>query len=308
MKRSPKERGAPPEGPDAAQGAAGTQRHWSSELARRVAGGEPVAMATVVRVDGSASAQPGSRALFDASGKLVSGWIGGGCAETTVCDAALECLRTGRPRLLQLDLDDEVLGVGMPCGGYMDLFVEPVQTAPCLLILGHGRIAETLAVLAKQVEFRVVVHDPLATSERFPDADERIADDPEYAKATCDANTYVVITTQHKSDYEALWRVLREAPAYVSLVASQKRSALLLDRLHEDGMSLDVLEHISAPAGLDIGAVSPQEIALSILAEMVLRRRGGQATGRPLAEVKGVSIRDGAIQVPDTTGPARCPR
>jgi len=281
---------------------------WIEELARRVAAHEPVAVATVIRVDGSASARPGAKALFDATGRLLSGWIGGGCAETTVREAALESLRTGRPQSLHLDLDDEVLGVGMPCGGFMDVFVEPILMQPRLLVLGHGSIAETLVSFGKRLDFHVTVHDPLADAERFPKADARITDDPGYAKVDCDEATYVVITTQHKSDYEALSRVLRGAPAYVSLVASRKRSALLIERLHEDGIPLDTLRRVAAPAGLDIGATTPEEIALSILAEIVRLRRGGQASGRPLAELKGVAIQDGVVHVPSASGPSRCPR
>src|SRR5262245_2945234 len=113
-------------------------RDWTQIVAQRVATGEPVALATVVSIDGSASARPGSKALFDATGRLVFGWVGGGCAESAVRDAALESLRDGRPRMLRLDLDDEVLGVGMPCGGFMTLFVEPLLAQPRLLVVGHG--------------------------------------------------------------------------------------------------------------------------------------------------------------------------
>jgi len=288
--------GGPGEGDDAARDGRREQAPelpWVAELARRVASREPVVLATVTGVDGSASARTGSKALFDASGRLVTGWVGGGCAETSVRDAALECLRTGKPTRLRLDLDDEVLGVGMPCGGFMDLFVEPILVQPRLFVIGHGPIAEALARMGKGLDFHVTVHDALATAARFPTADVRIADDPEYAKVNCDAHTYVVITTQHKSDYEALSRVLGDAPAYVSLVASRKRSALLLERLHEDGVALGVLRRVAAPAGLDIGAVTPQEIALSILAEVVRLRRGGEASGRPLAEVRGAQLLSG---------------
>jgi len=259
---------------------------WVGELARRAAAGEPLALATVTRIDGSASARAGSKALFDAAGRLVLGWVGGGCAESAVRDAALECLRTGVPRALRLDLDDEVMGVGMPCGGFMELFVEPVIQPPRLLVLGHGAIAETLVAFGKPLGFHVTVHDPLATPERFPAADVRISDDPEYAKAESDARTYVVVTTQHKSDFEALLRVLSDRPAYVSLVASRKRAALVIERLDEAGVARAALSDLRAPAGLDIGAATPQEIALSILAEIVAERRG-RASGRPLFELRG---------------------
>ena len=259
-----------------------------------VEAGEPCVVATVVNVDGSASAQTGSKAIIGARGERVFGWVGGGCAETAVRDEALRALADRRPRLIRLDLDDEVLGVGMPCGGYMDLYVEPVLPRATLLVLGHGLIAETLAALGHLLELRVVVNDALATPESFPHADERIEEDPEYAKVDCAGETYVVITTQHKSDYEALCAVLRGDPTWVGLVASRKRSALLFERLVEDGFAAQVVERVSAPCGLDIGAATPQEIAVSILSEILLRRRGEQASGRPLAEVKGVVVTERA--------------
>jgi xanthine dehydrogenase accessory factor len=274
-----------------------------------VEAGEPFAVAIVVAVHGSASARPAAKSIIDAQGRTVFGWIGGGCAESTARDEALRALQDGRPRVCHLDLDDEVLGVGMPCGGSMDVYIEPVMPEAKLLVLGHGTIAETLAGAAKALEFQVTVDDPLATEDRFPSADVRITEDPDYAKLDCDLNTYVVITTQHRSDYEALARVLRQRPAYVGLVASRKRSALVLERLFEDGFTAAELARVSAPCGLDIGSETPQEIALSILSEIVQRRRGSASSGRPLREVKGVRISDRGVEVPE--GPLespKCPR
>ena len=284
----------------------------ATELVRildaRLRAGESVVLATVVRIEGSASAKPGAKALIDAQGRMVWGWVGGGCAESAVRDAALEVLAERRPRLIRLDLDDEVLGVGMPCGGYMEIYLEAMANDPKLLVLGHGRIAETLASIGHTLGFHVTVNDALATPESFPSANRRITEDPDYAKAECDADTYVVIATQHKSDYEALQRVLSQRPAYVGLVASKKRSALVLERLHEDGMPLELLKRVAAPAGLDVGAETPQEIALSIAAEIVQLWRGASSSGRRLMEIKGVRITDAGVEVPE--GPlesAKCP-
>ena len=265
-------------------------REFTKQLAQRVAAGEKIVVATVVSIDGSASARPGSKAIFDEQGRLVYGWVGGGCAESAVRDAALEALAERHPRVIRLDLDDEVLGVGMPCGGFMSIYVEPMTPEPKLVVLGHGTIAETVARLGHMLEFHVTVNDALASKEAFPEAHVRITEDLDYAKVEADEETYVVITTQHKSDYEALERVLRQGPAYVGLVASPKRSALLFERLHEDGFELELLRRVSAPAGLDVGARTPQEIALSIFSEILARYRGGRFTGRPLAEVKGVDL------------------
>ncbi len=287
---------------------AASAREFAQALDARLRAGENVAVATVVRIEGSASAKPGAKSIIDAQGRTVFGWVGGGCAESTVRDVAREVLAERSSRLIRLDLDDEVLGVGMPCGGYMEIYVEAMMQAPKLLVLGHGAIAETLVGLGHALGFHTTVNDALASRESFPLADVRVTEDPDYAKAECDAETYVVIATQHKSDYEALQRVLRQSPAYVGLVASRKRSALVLERLHEDGMALESLRKVAAPAGLDVGAVTPQEIALSIAAEVVQRWRGGQSTGRPLMEVKGVQITEAGVEVPE--GPlesAKCP-
>jgi xanthine dehydrogenase accessory factor len=269
---------------------------FAQRLAALLAAGEPCAVATVVDVVGSASALPGAKAIFDGSGRVVLGWVGGGCAESATREEALRALQERRPRTVRLDLDDEVLGVGMPCGGHMTVFVEPYLPKPRLLILGHGRIAETLAAMGRLLEMHVTVNDPLATPQAFPQADVRVTDDPDYAKVECNDDTYAVITTQHRSDYEALSRVLNQRPAYIGLVASPKRSALLLERLQEDGFSLDALRAVVAPCGLDIGSQTPEEIALSIVAEVLQRRRGSGTSGRPLVAVKGARVTDEGVQ------------
>ena len=286
--------------------AAASALDFANALASRLAAGESVAVATVVRIEGSASAKPGAKSIIDALGRTVFGWIGGGCAESTVRDVAREVMALRSSRLVRLDLDDEVLGVGMPCGGYMEIYVEAMMQAPRLLVLGHGAIAETLLRFGHALGFHVTVNDALATAEAFPDADVRITQDPDYAKVECDAQTYVVIATQHRSDYEALQRVLGQAPAYVGLVASRKRSALVLERLHEDGTPLELLRRVASPAGLDVGAETPQEIALSILSEIVQRLRGAHTSGRPLMDVKGVRITEAGVEVPE--GPLESPK
>lgn len=270
--------------------------------------GLPFAVATVIEVEGSVSARPGAKALLDGEGTLLLGWVGGGCAESAVRDAALAALADRTTKLLHLDLDDEVLGVGMPCGGRMSVYVEPVIPAVRLCILGHGAIAETLCALASLLELQVTVNDPLATAAAFPAADLRITDDSDYARVECDASTYVVVTTQHRTDFEALESVLPRHPAWVGVVASRKRSALLLERLAEAGVPLDELQRIAAPCGLDLGSETPCEIALSIVAEIQWQMRGSPSA-RPLSEAKGVRIRDGRVEVP--AGPLsseRCPR
>jgi xanthine dehydrogenase accessory factor len=181
-------------------------------------------------------------------------------------------------------MQDEVLGVGMPCGGMMDVYIEPVVPQPELLIAGHGRIAETLAALGQWMNFSVTVNDPAADRASFPNADRIVTRDFDLAETRIDARTYVVIATLHKNDHLWLKRALESEAGYVALVASAHRSALVLDYLRLEGVPLEKLERVWAPAGLDLGAATPEEIALSIMSQIVLVRRGGSA--RSLKQAK----------------------
>jgi xanthine dehydrogenase accessory factor len=245
----------------------------------------PFAVATVVRVQGSSSAKLGSKALIDDQGKIVMGWVGGGCAESAVRSEARNCIRLEQPQLISLNMQDEVLGVGMPCGGMMDVYIEPVVPQPELLIAGHGRIVETLAALGHLMGFSVTVNDPSATHEAFPDADRVIAEDFDLNQVRIDSRTFVVIATLHKNDHLWLQRALESDAAYVALVASKHRSDLVLDYLRLEGTPAEKLDRVWTPAGLDLGAATPEEIALSIMSQIVALRRGGSV--RPMKEGKG---------------------
>src|SRR5271156_2639913 len=148
-----------------------------SKAAELASQGQPFAIATVVRVEGSSSARRGSKALIGPQGKMLVGWVGGGCAESAVRSEAMMCLETERPRLITVDMSDEHLGVGMPCGGTMEIFIEPVLSKPELLIVGHGRIAETLAVLGDLMGFSVIVNDPGAERSAFPQAERLVTEE-----------------------------------------------------------------------------------------------------------------------------------
>lgn len=239
-------------------------------LARR-----PFAIATVVRVEGSSSAKLGSKALIDEHGKILMGWVGGGCAESSVRGEALQCMRREKPQLITLNMQDEVLGVGMPCGGMMDVYIEPVVPKPELLIAGHGRIVETLVALGHWMNFFVTVNDPSADHESFPLADRIVSKDLDLGQTKIDSRTFVVIATLHKNDHLWLQKALDSEAGYVALVASAHRSKLVLDYLRLEGVSQEKLERVWAPAGLDLGAATPEEIALSIISQMVALRRGG---------------------------------
>jgi xanthine dehydrogenase accessory factor len=235
--------------------------------------GEPFALCIVVEARGSTSARPGSKAVFNAEGAVLCGWVGGGCAESTIAHAAVESLETETPQVVDVDLDDEVLGAGMPCGGSMRVYVEPIIPRPTLWILGHGRVAECLCHLGALMSFDVVVDDPMASPDRYPEAKRLITDDPDYKALQPTASDFVIIATQHRGDHESLRRLLASDVGYIALIASRKRTALVIDYLRSAGFDQPTLDRIRAPAGIDIGARTAEEIALSVVSEAVLERR-----------------------------------
>jgi xanthine dehydrogenase accessory factor len=242
----------------------------------------PYAVATVIEVVGSTSAKTGSKALIDQHGRVVTGWVGGGCAESTACEAALRSIETNTTSIIDIDLDDEVLGAGMPCGGHMRVYVEPTIPKPSVWIMGHGEVAEHISHLADLMGFAVIVNDAMATRDKFADATRLITDDIDYSELTPLAGDFVVIATQHKGDHESMSRALKSDAAYIALIASRKRSRLVMDYLRNKNFSEDDISRVMAPCGLDIGARTPAEIALSVISEIVLVRR----------EASGARMRD----------------
>ena len=243
-------------------------------MAEQQAAGKPFAVATVVETRGSVSAKTSAKAVIDAGGTMIAGWVGGGCAESSTREAAIKCIETGQTTVLDIDLDDEMLGAGMPCGGSMPVYIEPVLPKPTLWIMGHGRIAECVCLMGDLLGFNVVVNDPAAA--------RLITDDLLYDQLTPLPSDFVVIATQHKGDHESMRRTLASQAQYVALIASRKRSKLVMEYLREEGFAQSELERVRAPAGLDLGAKTPEEIALCVLSEMVLIRRHG--SGLPMRE------------------------
>lgn len=240
----------------------------------------PFALAIVIEAKGSTSARAGAKAVFDAEGAVIAGWTGGGCAESTIAHAAVECLADETPQIVDVDLDDEVLGAGMPCGGSMRVYVEPVIPRPVLWILGHGRIAECLCHLGALMGFEVAVDDGMAVPDRFPDAARVITDDNDYSALAPAPRDFVVIATQHRGDHESLRRLLAGDVGYIALIASRKRTGLVIDYLREAGFRQNDIDRIRAPAGIELFARSAEEIALSVIGEIVLVRRSRAAQHR----------------------------
>jgi xanthine dehydrogenase accessory factor len=244
-------------------------------IQRMRAAGRPFAIATVVETTGSVSAKTSAKAVIDEHGRVVAGWVGGGCAESATCEQGVDCIASGQTAVLEIDLDDEVLGAGMPCGGHMRVYVEPVLPRPRLWIMGHGRVAECLCSMGDLVGLEVIVNDPIVDRERYPAAARLINDDPDYTQLAPAAGDFVVIATQHKGDHESMRRALASEAGYIALIASRKRARLVLDFLRREGFDDATLERVMAPSGLDLGARTPEEIALCVISEIVLVRRGG---------------------------------
>lgn len=248
---------------------------------------EPYAVATVVEVLGSSSAAVGSAAVIDRRANLLTGWVGGGCAEGMVRQAALDCLQRGEPTMIDIDLNDEVFGAGMPCGGRMRVFIDPVMPPPRLWLMGQGLIAESLCAIGAILGLEVMVIDNLARAEYFPAACRVIDDDVQYSRAAAVAGDLAVVATHHKGDYAAIRRLLRTEIEFIALVASRQRARLVLHRLREEGIGETALARVRAPAGLALGARTPEEIALAVVAEMVMFRRGGQGICKRDVDVGG---------------------
>jgi xanthine dehydrogenase accessory factor len=241
---------------------------------------EPFAIATVIETQGSVSAKTGSKAVIGRDGGILAGWVGGGCAESTVCHGALTSLKTGGSTIVDLDLNDEVLGTGMPCGGTMRVFIEPVRPKPRLWILGHGKVTETLCAIGATIGFEIVIDDPMADQARYPSAALLLVDDVDYSRLDPQVEDCVIVATQHKGDHQSMARCLRSPVAYIALIASRKRSKLVLDYLREQGFDESDLTRVYAPAGLDLGANTPEEIALSVLSEVVMLRHKASGASR----------------------------
>jgi xanthine dehydrogenase accessory factor len=238
----------------------------AADLLRR---GQAFALATVVRCEAPTSAKPGAKALILEDGTVL-GWVGGACAEPVVAREALAALRDGRPRLLGVSGDggagraraDGVVAYPMTChsGGTLEIYVEPHLPRPSIVLVGRGPVVESLATLGRAAEFAVVVLAAEAAGAQLADL-------------ALTARASVVVATHSAADEEALAQVLATDAGYVSLVASRRRAGTVVESLRRRGVPPASLGRLRAPAGLDIGAASPVEIAVSILAEIIQHRR-----------------------------------
>lgn len=268
----------------------------AADLARR---GELFALATVVRREPPISAQLGDSALITEGGTF-HGWLGGSCTRPTAVREALKALSSGTPRLIALSPDPgavdrpgvTVLPMTCHSGGSVDIYIEPVLPAPRLIVFGVAPTAQAVARIGKVLGYVVEAVDPEADQAAFPEADCVVTDlhsrELVQRSKRDPARLYAVIATLGEQDEEAIRAALLLEPAYLGVVASRKRFARLRETLVAQGVAKDELDRIRNPAGLEIGAVSPEEIALSVLAEIVQWRRTqqGRTVGRPTSAVE----------------------
>lgn len=235
--------------------------------------GQSFAIAVVVRYKAPISGKPGNKAIVFPDGKMW-GWIGGGCAQPVVVKEALKALADGQPRLIRISPssspEEGIVDYTMTChsGGTLDIYIEPVLPKPHILILGRSPVAKTLARLGKAIGYTVSVAAPGADRESFPDVDS-VQAELDLSQFKIGPQTFIVVSTQGEGDEEALEKALLTNALYVALVASKVKARKILDYLKEQGVVPDRLSQVRAPAGLDIRAASPEEIAVSILAEII---------------------------------------
>ncbi len=272
-------------------------------MARMKGDGQPFALATVIRTQDATAAKAGAKAVVRADGTVV-GWIGGGCTLGAVRKAAAQVLSDGQARLVRIRpkerLAQEPAEAGVelhksacPSGGTVEVFVEPMLPRPALIVAGASPVGRALAELGRRAGFAVTVAALPEDQSGFADVDVRI-DGFDLTQVPSAATAYVVVATQGKRDREALSAALACGAPYVAFVGSRKKAATLRTAMLELGLPAEQVDALHAPAGLDIGAATPDEIAVSILAEIVQERRMAARAARPSAvqieEIDGGSM------------------
>lgn len=258
--------------------------------------GETFAVATVVRCQPPTSGKPGDKAIIRTGGELW-GWIGGGCAQPVVVREALKVLKRGHAVMVRIspapgDSEEGIVDYTMTChsGGALDIYIEPVTPKPQLVILGRSPVAQALARLGRAIDYSVSVVAEKLEGHDFADASLFEQKDFGLDRLKASGRTLIVVSTQGEGDEEALEHALRSRAAYVAFVASATKATKVIDYLRGRGIAEERLKMLHAPAGLSIGATSPPEIAVSILAEIV--------------QVQHAAARQPAIQ-PTTEGQAK---
>lgn len=254
-------------------------------LAEAQQAGQPVALATVIRTEGSIPRHAGSKLLIYPDGRIV-GTVGGGAMESRVVEEAKAAIKDGKPRVSTYTLNDLKEGDPGVCGGTADIFVEPLFIRPTLVVIGCGHVGKALAELAKWAGFRVIVSDDrgeFCNPQHIPNMDGYIVTPPNAVHQHIDLgpNTYIAAVTRGLPvDLELFPPLLQANVPYLGLIGSRRRWSLTAKELEVRGFTKEQLARVRAPIGLELQAETPHEIAVSILAEIIMLRNGG--TGQPM--------------------------
>ncbi|GAA6141501.1 XdhC family protein [Hydrogenophaga sp. 5NK40-0174] len=290
------------------------RNQWITQAARLQEQELPFALVTVLRAQAPTSAKAGDKALVTADGQI-HGWIGGGCAQPAVIKTVRMALETGQPQNIRIAPTDEtaqrtlgdVLEFGMAChsGGTLELFIDPVLPAPQLVVFGSSPVARALSGLAPRVGMQSVVVADGATAEDYPDAAKVLGtDEASEVSQAVPAGAMVVVATQGRRDLQALRTALALQPGVMWLVASERKASVLKQSLVAAGVDADQVAAIVAPAGEPIGAQTPEEIALAVMATVIAARRGKHSVQTPCTSATESSQSDAKLagQPPKASG------
>jgi xanthine dehydrogenase accessory factor len=271
------------------------------ELVRLRNLGQKCALATIVEVRGSIPSYETAKLLVREDGSMI-GTIGGGCVEAEVWNAAREVMQTEKPKHLTFNLgQDAAYDNGLICGGQLDVFVEPVLPIPHAFIFGAGHISKSLSKVASLVGFATCVVDDresFANRERFPEADEVYAGEYEeiFPRLAVNEGSFLIIVTRgHRDDLRVLRWAAGTPARYIAMIGSKRKVITVVKELEKEGIPRQAIERIHAPMGLEIGAVTPEEIAVSVVAEMIAVRRNADSNWRQLSKSIFLSDRGKAL-------------
>jgi xanthine dehydrogenase accessory factor len=252
--------------------------------------GQKCALATIVQVNGSIPSYESAKLLVREDGSMI-GTIGGGCVEAEVWNAAREVMETERPRHMNFSLgQDAAYDNGLICGGQLNVFIEPVVPQPRAFIFGAGHISKSLSKVANLAGFATVIvdnRDAFANRERFPEADEIFAEEYEdvFGKLNIRDTSYLIIVTRgHRDDMRVLRWAVGTPAKYIAMIGSKRKVIGVVKELEKEGIPRDAFERIFAPMGFDIGAITPEEIAISVVSEMIAARRAPESEWRAVSK------------------------
>ena len=256
------------------------------EIVRLRRAGQKCALATIVEKRGSIPSYESAKLLVREDGSM-AGTIGGGCVEAEVWNAAREVIQTEKPKTLSFNLgQDAAYDNGLICGGQLDVFVEPVLPLPVAYIFGAGHISKSLSRVASMAGFSSIVadnRDTFANRERFPEAAEVYAAEYEelFPKLAINENSYLIIVTRgHRDDMRVLRLAIATPARYIAMIGSKRKVLNVIRELEKEGLPAEAFERLHAPMGLDIGAITPEEIAVAVTAEMIAVRRNAGSRWR----------------------------